>query len=86
MSNSGVIGRFRAWLRSRSTRPFEYHRGFLALDRMRTGRFAPFVSYAVDRVGSMALRAYEEGKVTLVQKKIGPGVTSYLAVKRKEKQ
>lgn len=51
--------------------PVEYHRGLLMFDRAH--------SAAVDDIASDAWRAHQAGKVALVQRRIEPGVCSYIA-------
>ena len=53
----------------------EYHRGLLAKDR------AMPKAHDVDAVGAAAWRAYESGRVALVQRRIESGVCAYLAIR-----
>lgn len=61
----------------------EYHRGFLALDRMQQGRHADRQMHgAVARTADRAFTLAEKGAVHLVQKRLAPECFSYLAVVR----
>jgi hypothetical protein len=68
----------------------EYHRGFLAIDREkvmvlpRFGGTAHVYFEPMHSVGVAAWIAYEQGRVVLAQKRIAPGVYSYIAFKRKK--
>lgn len=52
-----------------------YHRGHLALDRVRTFR------QEIARVADCARMLADQGQVLLVQKRIGPERCAYLAIK-----
>lgn len=69
---------FATWLRSKDARPFFYHRGNLAVDRLTD---AP-----LDVVAKAAMIAQDRGLVDLVQRRVvgpdGPEY-NYIAVKRR---
>jgi len=75
----------RAWItRAEPGDVLEYHRGFLAIDRTALG--APMSEEersALGRIGALALRIASEGGVHLVQRRLGPGRCSYLAIARR---
>jgi len=61
----------------------EYHRGFLAVDRMPFGN--PMAPEAREELGRMSARAMllaEQGLAHLVQRRLGPDRFSYLAIAR----
>lgn len=65
---------FAEWLKDDHTErddTYQYYRGFLVRDREKHP--------AADDIGSAAWKAYEQGKVSLVQKRKGPFDFSYLA-------
>lgn len=51
-----------------------YHRGSLMFDRVRNPE--------VNTIASAVWRAYEAGKVLLIQKRLEPSICAYIAVKR----
>ncbi len=75
----------RAWvIQARPGDVLEYHRGFLAIDRTPLG--APMSEEkrsALARTGAVAMRLASEGGVHLVQRRLGPGSCSYLAIARR---
>lgn len=61
----------------------EYHRGFLACDRLvAAAQWSPAERAELTRMVRRALWCAEAGLVHLVQRRNGPGDYSYLAVKR----
>ena len=67
---------FRDWLFSRKgPRSVVYYKGFLLLDRLKDRE--------VDRFASFVWKARLRDMCYLVQRKLGPGVYEYLAVKRR---
>ncbi len=61
----------------------EYHRGFLAVDRMPFGNpMAPEAREELARTSARAMRLAERGFVHLVQRRLGPDRFSYLAIAR----
>jgi len=61
----------------------EYHRGFLAIARdPNVGKLAERERADLVRVARRAVRAAEAGLVHLVQRRLGPGEFSYLAIVR----
>ena len=65
----------------------EYHRGFLALDRTRFGRFADAPARAeLALVGTRAHDLAERGLVHLVQHRHGPEDYSYIAIARPRRE
>ena len=54
-----------------------YHTGLLMMDRM----FGPTFQN-VHAIATAALEAWDENRVHLVQKRIAPGVCTYIAIKR----
>lgn len=61
----------------------EYHRGALALDRLRgMSRLAPAECERLDRLADRAFAAAEHGLVHLVQRRLGADHFSYLAIAR----
>lgn len=86
--------RFDHWLRSAPPgSKLQYHYGLLASDR-ETVRLLPppWSTYAhiyfepMHSVGIAAYRAYEQGKVDLVQQKVGPETYRYFAIKRRNRR
>lgn len=65
---------------------YEYWRGFLARDRVKLIKVGPgFMQFSMDpadTIGSMALEAYEAGRVILFQRREGPGEWTYIAEMR----
>lgn len=76
---------FRAWvIQARPGDVLEYHRGFLAIDRTPLGPpMSDEERSAIARTGAVALRLASEGGVHLVQRRLGPGNCSYLAIARR---
>jgi hypothetical protein len=75
----------RAWaIQARPGDVLEYHRGFLAIDRTPLGPpMSDEERAALARTGAVALRLASEGGVHLVQRRLGPGNCSYLAIARR---
>lgn len=62
---------------------FIYHVGSLMHDRRRKGQGSSLQAmYALDGVARAAWVAYQEGQVTLVQRKLGHNKFEYIMVKR----
>lgn len=60
----------------------EYHRGFLATDRMpSTSPYSPDQRNKLVAVAKRALQMAEDGRLHLVQKRHGDGDYSYIAIK-----
>ena len=60
----------------------EYHRGHLAVDRAReTSRLDAAERRELGRTADRALRLAAEGRLVLVQRRLGPDGFSYLAIK-----
>ncbi len=83
-----TLATLEAWLKhAQPGDRFEYHRGSLANDRERVmnipaiGTFAHVYVEPVNHLAKAMWRYYEQGKVTLVQEKVGPETFRYLAVK-----
>lgn len=74
---SPLLDDFSTWLRSRDTRPFFYHRGYLVVDRER--------SMELEVVARAAMAAQLRGKVDLVQERLAPFLYNYRALKRRKK-
>ncbi len=76
---------FAAWVeRAPAGARIEYHRGHLAVDRIRG--FSPYGERErreLDAIAKRALALAEEGRLLLVQQRHGAGDYSYLAVKAK---
>ena len=71
----------RAWLdRAEPGASVEYHRGFLAVDRM-ISALSPARRARLAGVADLAFEAAERCLVRLVQRRHGPSVFSYLAIK-----
>lgn len=67
---------FAAWLVGASPGDaVEYHRGLLAKDR------AMPKAHEIDVLGAAAWQAFTAGRVSLVQRRIEPGVCAYLAIR-----
>ncbi len=78
-----TAGRFRAWIaRSERGASLEYHRGLLIFDRSPASELAEEERRVVARLADAALRAADEGRVHLVQRRNGAFDFSYLAIKR----
>jgi hypothetical protein len=75
----------RAWAtQARPGDVLEYHRGFLAIDRTPLGPpMSEEERSALARTGAIAMRLASEGGVHLVQRRLGPGSCSYLAIARR---
>ncbi len=75
----------RAWvIQAQPGDILEYHRGFLAIDRTPLGPpMSDEERSAIARTGAVALRLASEGGVHLVQRRLGPGSCSYLAIARR---
>lgn len=80
---------FEAWLdHARPGDRYEYHRGFLMLDREHVlnvpsiGQFAHVYVEPIHDLASAVWGAYKRGKVLLAQQKVGPSTYRYLAYKR----
>ena len=75
----------RAWaIQARPGDVLEYHRGFLAIDRTALGPpMSDEERRALARTGAVAMRLASEGGVHLVQRRLGPGSCSYLAIARR---
>ena len=73
---------FAAWAaRAVAGDVIEYHRGHLAEDRNPTASRLPEAACArVDRIADTALALEATGQVLLVQRRLGDGVFSYLAI------
>jgi hypothetical protein len=73
-----------AWLRqARAGDVFEYHRGLLGFDRSALGPLPSDAARdALNRRADLALRLAAEGRVHLLQRRLGVRVFSYLAVAR----
>jgi hypothetical protein len=69
------------WLRqARAGDAFEYHRGLLGVDR---GQLADDAARdALEQLAGLAFRLAGEGRVHLAQRRLAPGVFSYLAIAR----
>lgn len=69
------------WFRSAHIgKPFEYHRGYLAMDRVPGSRLGEEGRKELDRVADAVLDMADAGHVHLVQRRHGSGDYSYLAV------
>ncbi|MCB1500512.1 MAG: hypothetical protein KDJ41_13845 [Hyphomicrobiaceae bacterium] len=75
----------RAWVvQARPGDVLEYHRGFLAIDRTPLGPpMSDEERSALAQTGAVAMRLASEGGVHLVQRRLGPGSCSYLAIARR---
>jgi hypothetical protein len=75
----------RAWaIHAQPGDVLEYHRGFLAIDRTPLGPpMSDEERSALARTGAVAMRLASEGGVHLVQRRLGPGSCSYLAIARR---
>jgi hypothetical protein len=62
----------------------EYHRGFLAVDRSNASELDRKSRAACDELGDCAFRAAAAGQVDLLQRRVGPGSFSYIAVLRRQ--
>ena len=60
----------------------EYHRGTLALDRLRSMTLSRPECERVDRLAGRAFAAAERGLVHLVQERLGPDRFAYIAIAR----
>lgn len=87
-----TLERFEGWLRTaRPGSRIEYHRGYLAADREEVvllprpwNKYAHVIHEPIYSVGVAAMRAAEQGKVELVQKRLGPSNYRYFAVKKRK--
>ena len=75
----------RAWvIQAQPGDVLEYHRGCLAIDRTPLGPpMSEGERSALARTGAVAMRLASEGGVHLVQRRLGPGSCSYLAIARR---
>lgn len=81
---------FEAWLsHARPGDAYEYHRGFLTVDREKIVMLPAYGQYAhvyVEPTHSLALavwRSYRQGKALLAQQRLGSGEYRYLAFKQR---
>lgn len=82
-ADGSPAGDFAEWLQSALPgESCEYHRGHLAADRNPiTTRLGERARAHVDHTANLALGMEATGRVALVQRRLGDGVFSYLAVK-----
>lgn len=76
-----------AWLKGPSRNDFVYHTGLLMADRVLSYKVAglfPVIAPVphVDNIGKAAWAAYLDGRVFLLQRKLGFGKYEYIARKR----
>lgn len=80
-----TVAEFDTWLmRAIPGDRFEYHRGFLASDRVLDQvNVKPHEREILSKTGSYVWMMHEKGLVTLAQQKIAPNEFSYVAVRLK---
>ena len=76
------VSAFREWLaQAEPCMSLEYHRGFLSRDRSPVSDLDEGQRRIVAAIADAAMRAAEDGRVHLVQRRNGPFDFSYLAIK-----
>lgn len=81
-----MIVNFKAWYTNALRgKKYTYHVGYLARDREAKPRDAAEKAYyeEIGAVANYVFRMYEEGRITLVQKRLEPMRFEYIAIKVK---